>query len=190
MNATPLPDRAPLRVPRGLLAGSWTVVGAAAAHVLAGGDLPGPAVLLATVAVVLGAAAVLARHRLDAAVLTALALAAEGLLHLLFVLAEAAAPAGAGCAPSCGSGTAMLLTHGAVAAVAVLLARGGEEALLALAATAAARAAAVLLPVLPAPASAAPAPAHPAAAARPVALRSAPARGPAPLRGPPALLAG
>lgn len=189
MSAAPRPGPAPLRVPRGLLAGAWTVLGAAAAHVLAGGDLPGAPVLLTTGASITAAAVVLARHRLDGAALTALALAAEGLLHLLFVLAESTAPAGTGCAPSCGSGTSMLLVHGAVAAIAVLLARGGEQALLGLAGLAVARAAVLVLPPTAVTVDV-PASVDVAAAAPPAPLPTAPARGPAPLRGPPACAAG
>ncbi len=77
-------SRAPLRDLRGLIAGTTCGVGALAAHAWAGGGVPS----LWGIATALVASILLARHlarrRLDPAVLMAITLVGQGLLHLGF----------------------------------------------------------------------------------------------------------
>jgi len=108
---------------RGLLSGSFCALGALAAHALSEGFVsPVTAGLLLPVAVLVSTR--LAGSRVDPVRLAAGALLAQAVSHFLMVVS---APTGG---DHTGNPVAMLLTHGAVAAVTVMLCRGAEQTLL------------------------------------------------------------
>ena len=129
---------------------------AAGAHLLGGGDLPGPGILLAVLALTGLAATTATRFRLNAAAMTAVLGAGQLALHEIFTAfsapglamgAEAADGhhASGGAAPALGAaahlhgtdsaeGTLMLVAHIVATAACALLLAKGEDALWALAA--------------------------------------------------------
>ena len=129
---------------------------AAGAHLLGGGDLPGPGILLAVLALTGLAATTATRFRLNAAAMTAVLGAGQLALHEIFTafsapgLAVGAVAAdghhaSGGAAPALGAaahfhgtdsaeGTLMLVAHIVATAACALLLAKGEDALWALAA--------------------------------------------------------
>ena len=129
---------------------------AAGAHVLGGGDLPGPGILLAVLALTGLAATTATRFRLNVAAMTALLGAGQLALHEIFTafsapglatgaLAADGHHASGAAAPAMGSaahlhgtdsaeGTLMLMAHIVATAACALLLAKGEDALWALAA--------------------------------------------------------
>lgn len=107
---------AAFRGTRAVQAGLVTTLGAAGAHVLAGGALPGPVTLMVTASLGAFAAFLLAGRRLDRATLLALALLSQALLHVAYL----------GRPDAAGHGFVMLLGHAAAAAATVVVAEAGE----------------------------------------------------------------
>ena len=113
------PDRGLIRVVRAGVVAACVVTLSLVAHVWAGGDVPGPVVLLGSAAAIAAYAGVLTRERLSAVELIGVLSAGQVLLHMAF-MTSGGTHAG---------GPAMLAGHAIAAVVLALgLARGEEAA--------------------------------------------------------------